>query len=94
MKIYEINLPKITPFCGRTPLISKDGKTEKPVALKLTFTNVSDKTIKFNAFDLGVTGINGYVKALPADSVSFDIIGPGQTGGNSCQVYLQLAQGH
>src|ERR1017187_2056930 len=58
--------------------ISKDGKTEKPVALKLTFTNVSDKAIKFNAFDFPFSGVTGYVKAFPADSVEFQIIGPGR----------------
>jgi hypothetical protein len=50
-------------------LISKDGKTEKPVTLKLTFTNVSDKAIKFNAYDFSWSRIKGDVKALPADVV-------------------------
>jgi hypothetical protein len=50
-------------------IISKDGKTEKPVALKLTFTNVSDKPIKFNAYDFNWSRTKGEVKALPADAV-------------------------
>src|ERR1019366_2416825 len=54
--------------------ISKDGKIEKPVALKLTFTNVSDKAIKFNAFDFHFSRIKGEVKALPADSVKMQRI--------------------
>jgi hypothetical protein len=55
-------------------VISKDGKTEKPVALKLTFTNVSDKAIKFNAFDFHFSRIKGEVKAMPADSVKSALI--------------------
>jgi hypothetical protein len=55
-------------------VISKDGKTEKPVALKLTFTNVGDKAIKFNAFDFHFSRIKGEVKAMPADSVKIAII--------------------
>jgi hypothetical protein len=54
--------------------ISKDGKTENPVALKLTFTNVSDKAIKFNAFDFHFSRIKGEVKAMPADSVKIQLI--------------------
>lgn len=50
-------------------MISKDGKTEKPVTLKLTFTNVSDKAIKFNAYDFSWSRIKGEVKAMPADAV-------------------------
>jgi hypothetical protein len=55
-------------------VISKDGKTEKPVALKVTFTNVSDKAIKFNAFDFHFSRIKGEVKAMPADSVKLQRI--------------------
>src|ERR1017187_7370875 len=46
----------------------------KPVALKLTFTNVSDKSIKFNAFDFSWSRIKGEVKAMPADSVKIQRI--------------------
>jgi hypothetical protein len=55
-------------------VISKDGKVEKPVALKLTFTNVSDKAIKFNAYDFNWSRIKGEVKAMPADSVKLQRI--------------------
>jgi hypothetical protein len=44
-------------------------KIENPVAFKLTFTNVSDKAIKFNAFDFHFSRIKGEVKAMPADSM-------------------------
>jgi hypothetical protein len=54
--------------------ISNDGKDAKPVVLKLTFTNVSDKAIKFNAFDFHFSRIKGEVKAMPADSVKIAII--------------------
>ena len=53
-------------------LISKDGKTA--VALKLTFTNVSEKAIKFNAFDVHLSRIKGEVKAMPADSVKIQAV--------------------
>lgn len=46
----------------------------KPVALKLTFTNVSDKAIKFNAFDFHFSRVKGEVKAMPADSVKLQRI--------------------
>jgi hypothetical protein len=55
-------------------IISKDGKIEKAVTLKLTFTNVSDKAIKLNAFDFHFSRIKGEVKAMPADSVKIAII--------------------
>jgi hypothetical protein len=55
-------------------VISKDGKIEKPVALKLTFTNVSDKAIKFNAFDFHFNRVSGAVKAMPGDSVKGALI--------------------
>jgi hypothetical protein len=54
-------------------IISKDGKTEKPIALKLTFTNVSDKAIKFNAYDFKWSRTKGEVKALPADAVTVQL---------------------
>ena len=54
-------------------IISKDGKTEKPIALKLTFTNVSDKPIKFNAYDFNWSRTKGAVKALPADAVTVQL---------------------
>ena len=53
-------------------------RAEKPVALKLTFTNVSDKAIKFNAFDFHFSRIKGEVKALPADSVQIQRLAPGR----------------
>jgi hypothetical protein len=53
-------------------IISKDGKTEKPIALKLTFTN--DKAIKFNALDFHFSRIKGEVKAIPADSLMSALI--------------------
>jgi hypothetical protein len=55
-------------------IISKDGKIEKPVAIKLTFTNVSDKPIKFNAYDFNWSRIKGEAKAMPADSVKIQRI--------------------
>lgn len=57
-----------------TEIVFKDGKIGKPAALKLTFTNVSDKPIKFNAFDFPWTLIKGEVKALPADCVKLQRI--------------------
>jgi hypothetical protein len=55
-------------------VISKEGKIEKPVALKLTFTNVSEKAIKFNAFDFHFSRMKGDVKAMPADSMKSALI--------------------
>src|ERR1019366_2247279 len=40
-----------------------------PVALKLPLPNVSDKGIKFTAFDFSWSRIKGEVKAMPGDSV-------------------------
>jgi hypothetical protein len=51
-------------------VLSQGGKIEKPATLKLTFTNVSDKAIKFNAFDFSFNRITGDVKATPADSMN------------------------
>jgi len=53
-----------------TEITLKDGKVGKPTALKLTFTNVSDKPIKFNAYDFSWSRIKGNVKAQPADSMT------------------------
>jgi hypothetical protein len=55
-------------------IISKNGKIEKPVALKLTFTNVSDKPIKFNAYDFNWSRIKGEDKAMAANSVKIQRI--------------------
>jgi len=51
-------------------MLSRGGKIDKPATLKLTFTNVSDKAIKFNAFDFSFNRIMGDVKAAPADSMN------------------------
>jgi hypothetical protein len=48
------------------------------VALKLTFTNVSDKAIKFNAYDFIWSSVKGEVKASVADSVTIQRIAPGR----------------
>ena len=58
--------------------ISRDGKTETPITFKLTFANVGDKAIKFNAFDYTFSRIKGEVKAMPADSLKFSLYGPGR----------------
>src|SRR5262245_33631829 len=46
----------------------KDGKR---AVLRLTFTNVADKPIKFNAYDFRWVLIRGEVNATPADSVQY-----------------------
>lgn len=51
-------------------IIFKDGKIARPAALKLTFSNVSDKPIRFNAYDFRWSRIKGDVKASPADAVT------------------------
>lgn len=61
-----------------TEITAKDGKVTKPAALKLTFTNVSDKPIKFNAFDFHFSLIKGEVRAMPADSVEMQRIAAGR----------------
>jgi hypothetical protein len=53
----------------RSEIGVKDGKR---AALRLTFTNVGDKPIKFNAFDFRWALIRGEVKATPADSVQYN----------------------
>ena len=58
--------------------ISKDGKIDKPISFRLTFTNVSDKPIKFNAFDYAFSRVKGEVKAQSADSLKFSLYGPGR----------------
>ena len=65
-----VNGLKLSLSTNKTEMIfSKGGKIEKPAKLKLTFTNVSDKAIKFNAFDFNFSRIKGDVKAVPADSM-------------------------
>ena len=54
--------------------IFKDGKNAKPIAIKLTFTNVSDKPIKFNAYDFAFSRLKGEVKAPGDDSVQIQRI--------------------
>jgi hypothetical protein len=52
----------------KTEIGVKDGKR---AVLRLTFTNVGDKHIKFNAYDFRWVLIRGEVKATPADSVEY-----------------------
>src|SRR5262249_1167032 len=70
-----VNGLKLSLTTNKTELtLSKDGKIEKAAALKLTFTNVSNKAIKFNAFDFHFSLIKGEVKANPADSMNTTVI--------------------
>ena len=40
----------------------------------MTFANVSDKPIKFNAYDFNWSRTKGEVKALPADAVTVQLL--------------------
>jgi len=48
----------------------KDGKDATPLKLKLTFTNVSDKPIKLDAYDIYWNHLKGEVKAPDDKSLS------------------------
>lgn len=74
----SVNGLQLSLTADTTEIQFKDGKLGKPAALKLTFTNVSDKTIKFNAFDFHFSLIKGEVKAMPADSVEMQRLAAGR----------------
>jgi hypothetical protein len=54
----------------KNELLFKDGKIGGPAALKLTFTNVGDKPVKFNAYDFAWSRIKGELKAVPGDAAT------------------------
>ena len=65
-----VNGLQLTLTADTTEIAFRDGKIGKSASLKLTFTNVGDKPIKFNAYDFSWSRIKGNVKAQPADSVT------------------------
>jgi len=70
-----VNGLKLSLAADKTETFMKaDGSNAEPVKLKLAFTNVSDKPIKFNAFDFAASRIGGEVKPPDEQSIRITLV--------------------